>query len=348
MTLRGALLGAGNIAQLGHLPAYAAIPGGGSRCQIVAAADLREENLRRMATLVPGIRTFRRAEELLDSVRPDFVDICAPPFAHRGLIQSAIDAGCHILCEKPLSLTLEDAEAVVHVIRGAPLVFMPGHQYHYAPAWQLLQAAISGGEIGRLRFGCVTIERQRANDGNRHWNPSWRTCGSFSGGGILVDHGTHLLYQLRTVLGDPLRIAAKIETRRHRSYEVEDTAHCYLEFPEALVRVSLTWAGMRRRTLHRYLGTEGCIASDESCLKLSGPSGSRIVRLEDGFSADSSHADWYAPLLEDFLGRIERSDFDRAPLDEAMATLRCTAAAYESALTGRPVDLSARGNAGGS
>ena len=341
MTLRGVLLGAGNIAQYGHLPAYATVSDGGNRCRLVAAADFCEENLGRVATLVPGIKTYTSVDQLLEEVRPDFVDICAPPHAHRDLIEQSIAAGCHILCEKPLSLTLADASYLAGSLRNAPLVFMPGHQYHYAPAWQSVTSAIRAGSIGTVRFGSVTIERQQANDGNTHWNPAWRTCGAFSGGGILMDHGTHLFYQLRAVFGEPIRIAACVETRRHLAYEVEDTACCYLDFGKALVRINLTWAASRRRTVHRYLGTSGQIASDEASVELINSTGARTLCASAGFSADSSHAGWYAPLLRDFLGRIERMDLNREPLDEAVATLRCISAAYESAASGRPVELAA-------
>jgi len=339
LRLQGALLGAGNIALTGHLPAYAAVGNHGGGCDIVAAADPRCENLNRIKELVPGIRTFETAAALLDSVRPDFVDICAPPSEHRALIEQALDGGCHILCEKPLSLTPFDAHALAGRLRAAPVVFMPCHQYHYAPAWSNVRSALDAGEIGRLRYAAITIEREHANAGNRHWNPAWRTCSAISGGGILMDHGTHLFYQLRALLGDPMRVAARIETRLHFEYDVEDTACCYLDFGSALLRLHLTWAGRRRKTVHRYFGDAGSLTCDEGTIEITGRAGTRRLPLEQGFSADSGHSGWYVPLLIDFLNRIERNDLDRSPLDEALATMRWTAAAYASARLGRPLPL---------
>jgi predicted dehydrogenase len=339
LTLRGALLGAGNIAQAGHLPAFVTVSEGGSRCRIVAAADLCHENLEALETRLPGIALFERAEDLLEQIQPDFVDICAPPSVHAELIERALARGCHILCEKPLTTRLEDGEALARRLRSSGTVFMPGHQYHYAPAWKAIRHALSAGEIGELRFGSISIERQQANAGNRFWKPAWRTHGRISGGGILMDHGAHLFYQLRAILGDPVRISAQIATRRHFTYGVEDTASCCLDFDRATVQLQLTWASDRRQTQHRYVGSAGTICCGEAVVEINGRSGRTMVPLPAGFSADSSHSAWYESLFDDFLGRIERSDFDTAPLDEAVAALRWTAAAYDSARLARPVRL---------
>jgi predicted dehydrogenase len=339
LTLRGALLGAGNIAQLGHLPAYAEVSERGTRCRIVAVADLCEENLDRATALVPGAKTYRDAERLLDEMHPDFVDICAPPYAHRQLVELATEHGCHILCEKPLSMNLADAMAIADSLRDRALVFMPGHQYHHAPAWLAISEAAERGEIGVLHSGIVSIERQAANSGNTFWNPRWRTTEALSGGGILMDHGIHLFYQLGSLFGRPRRLSAHVELRRHLSYEVEDTAWCELEFADAVARIELTWASDRRRSVHIYRGAEGDIACDESSLLINGRSGRRRIALNGGFSQDSSHSAWYVPLLNDFLSRIERGDFDRAPLEEALLSMRCALAAYQSARTGQFVDL---------
>lgn len=337
--LRGALLGSGNIAQQGHLPAYQISPEVMCRCAIVAAADLCDENLQQVRKLAPNITTFRQANELLDAIRPDFVDICAPPGAHRELIELAVRYGCHILCEKPLGTTLDDAEAIGRCVRETSLVFMPGHQYHYAPAWQAVSAAIRRGDIGTPRFAGVSIQRQRANDGNPFWRPMWRTHEALSGGGILMDHGTHLLYQLQSLFGEPRRVAACIGTRRHVGYDVEDTASCYIEYDQTLVRMNLTWAAARRRVVHRYFGPLGQILCDDEHVSILTAAGSRSQSFGQGFSSNSSHSSWYTPLLLDFLDRIERSDYERAPLDEAIATIRCATAAYDAARTGQLVQL---------
>src|SRR5207248_6098779 len=87
--LTGALLGAGNIARNGHLPAYLGCPELRERLRITAAADLSPQNLKALRQLLPRARLYTDAAALLDEERPDFVDICAPPYAHRPLIELA-------------------------------------------------------------------------------------------------------------------------------------------------------------------------------------------------------------------------------------------------------------------
>lgn len=337
--LRGALLGAGNIAQHGHLPAYLNASELAGRCQIIAAADLGEENLAQVARQIPGLQTFHHPNDLLASVHPDFVDICTPPSTHREIIELAAEAGCHILCEKPLALTLGEALAIRDHLGDRGVVFLPGHQYHYSPAWQAIRTALCSGAIGTPAIGVVEIERQRANNGNLHWCPSWRTHAALSGGGILMDHGAHLFYQLQSVFGQLRRVAACTENRRHRNYGVEDTAYCYLEYQAITVRARLTWASRRRRTLHRYFGSTGQIESDESGVRILPKAGAPLTLFDQGFSNDSSHSGWYVSLIKEFFDRIEQGNYDRAPLEEAVSALRCAGAAYEAARTHQAVVL---------
>src|SRR5947209_4281884 len=109
--LSGALIGAGNIARNGHLPAYLHHPAVASRLRIVAAADPCPENRAAVEALVPGLRTYAHADELLERETLDFVDICTPPFLHGVLAERALASGCHVLCEKPLATELDEALA---------------------------------------------------------------------------------------------------------------------------------------------------------------------------------------------------------------------------------------------
>jgi len=94
--------------------------------------------------------------------------------------------------------------------------------------------------------------------------------------------------------------------------------------------------------VHRYFGDAGRLTSDEGTIEITGRRGTRRLLLEQGFSADSGHSGWYVPLLLDFFDRIEHTNLDRRPLDEALATLRWSAAAYASARLGGPLALGDR------
>src|SRR5262249_51426445 len=226
--LRGALLGAGNIALRGHAPRWMGDPGLVQDVEIVAVADLSSANRAAASKLFPGARTYDNAEALLAEERLDFCDICTPPFTHRPLVEAAAARGVSVLCEKPIATSVEDAEAIAKSVRDAGIVFAPCHQYHHSPQWQTVARLLP--RIGRIHLVEYEVHRTEANPGNPNWEPSWRTKRDLAGGGILFDHGAHIFYQLRSVLGEPASVQATVRKLHHSQYGVEDSAFVVLDY----------------------------------------------------------------------------------------------------------------------
>ncbi len=335
--MNGALVGAGNIARNGHLPAYLGSEAVRSRLKITAVADLCPENLALVAKALPGVRIYDNADTLLAAEQPDFVDICAPPFTHRGLIERAIQAGCHVICEKPLATDLADALAIRRLVSRAGRVLFPCHQYHYAPQWQAMRQAIESGEVGPVGFALLTVRRTGANPGNSAWNPAWRTDGKLAGGGILVDHGTHLFYQLQSVFGTPYEIACRTE-RRLPGCGVDDTTTIYLRYPSRTIRIYLTWASRSRFSSHRYVGSRGEIVCTDDRITVRIAADEREISFAEGLSQGSAHSEWFAPLLVEFADRVADRDYRTDRLDEAVDVAAYISLAYASASQdGRPM-----------
>jgi predicted dehydrogenase/uncharacterized membrane protein YbhN (UPF0104 family) len=333
--LRGALLGAGHIALRGHAPHWrqAALRG---EAEIVAVADLSEPNREAARRLFPAATVYDSAEELLGRERIDFCDVCTPPFTRVPIVRGAAGRGIHLLCEKPIALGLADAEIIAAEVRGAGIVFKPCHQYHHSPLWQAVVKHLP--DIGRVHLARYEVRRTAANEGSASWQPSWRTTPALAGGGILVDHGSHVFYQLRSVMGEARRIRATVRTLRHRAYEVEDTASVLLDHDDAVAEVSLTWAAGRREICFRLVGAQGEIAGDEHEVRVWNGTEETVV-LRGGLSRGSSHSEWYAPVVADFLGQIRDGVRSREDLDEAVYVARVISSAYESsrALAVRPL-----------
>ena len=333
MKLRGALLGAGNIALRGHAPQW--LGALGADADIVALADLSPANRDAAKVLFPAARVYESAAEALQTEALDFCDICTPPFTHLPLIEVAARRGIHVISEKPLAPTLEEALASARFIREAGIVFQPCHQYNYAPPWQAVVERVP--LLGALHFVEYSVRRTAANEGNAHWAPEWRTRRDLAGGGILVDHGAHILYQLRGVLGEPQRISATVRTLLHHGYGVEDTALLTLDHGTALAEVSLTWAAKRREIAFRFVGERGELVGDESRVRVHAGTTEEVA--VGGLSGNSSHSEWFAPLFKDFIARVRSGNAADEPLDEAIYVARIIERAYASSRMGQTLPL---------
>jgi uncharacterized protein (TIRG00374 family) len=334
--LRGALLGAGNIALRSHAPKWAGDELLRREVEIVAVADLAPSNRDLVRAILPGARLYDEAEELLEREALDFCDICTPPFTHRRLIESAARRGQHILCEKPLAPTVSDAGEIARVVRETGVVFRPCHQYHYSPQWRMVRQLLP--RLGRLHFAEYQVFRTAANEGNPNWSPTWRTNPGFAGGGILVDHGAHILYQLHAVLGEPRTLHAKVARLRHHEYDVEDTACVTLDYGDRMAQVTLTWAACHRAVRLHFVGERGEIWGDDRSVRIH-TQNVEDIRFEDGMSKNSWHAEWYTPLMREFHAQMRSSERSTRDLDEAVHVTRLIALAYESARLGRVLSL---------
>ena len=295
---RGAVLGLGNVAIHGHLPGWLGRPD----VQIVAAADARPSQRAECQARLPGARWYDSPEELLDSESLDFVDVCTPPSSHAPLVLRALDRGLHALCEKPLVSSPDDLRRVADAAASAGTVLHTVHNWHHAPILALTAELIRQGEIGRVQrivWETLRVRPAAAGDGLQ---ANWRVDPAVAGGGVLSDHGWHVFYILPDWVGTrPTSVASRLETRRHTSFAVEDTASVRLGFPGATVDILLTWAADERRNWVEVDGTEGRIELHDDTLVLKGRSGERrwpgLPALSDG----SHHPDWFHKVAERFL-----------------------------------------------
>jgi hypothetical protein len=241
-----------------------------------------------------------------------------------------------VVCEKPIAPNLEDAEAIARAVCAAGIVFVPCHQYHHSPQWLAVERLLP--RIGRIHLAEYEVHRTEANPGNPNWSPAWRTNRALAGGGILFDHGAHILYQLRSVLGEPAAVQATVRTLGHADYGVEDSAFVVLDYGDRLAQVRLTWAARRRSIHFHFVGADGELVGDEERVVVRAAT-TEEVPFAAGMSGNSSHSEWYAPLLRGFVDRVRQGDASTGPLEEALSVARVISRAYESSRLGRALPL---------
>ena len=329
--LRGAVIGLGNVALHGHLPGWLGRPD----VRIVAAADARAAQRAECAARLPGARWYDSPEDLLAGEPLDFVDICTPPSSHARLIERALDRGLHVLCEKPLVSSPEELCRVATAAAGAGRVLHTVHNWHHAPILRMVGDLIHQGEIGSVRrIAWETLRVKPAAAGDGH-DGNWRVDPAIAGGGVLTDHGWHVFYVLPAWVGArPTRVGARLETRRHTAFAVEDTALVRLVFPDAGVDILLTWAADERRNTVAVEGTEGRIELRDDTLVLEAKGGLRrwpgLPALSDG----SHHPDWFHKVVNHFLAAVAGDAPADANLTEAALCAEIEHLARESSRRG--------------
>ena len=328
--LRGAIIGLGNVAVNGHLPGWL------SRrdVEIVAVAETNPERQADVAARLPGARWYDSAEALLAGETLDFVDICTPPATHAGLIRSALRHGLHVLCEKPLVCGMEELRELTRMAEEADKALFTVHNWHHAPIIRFVRDLLRQGAIGEVRHcGWEVLRTKPAITGSGQGG-NWRLDPAMAGGGILVDHGWHVFYILHGWLEQaPTRVSARLETRRHTQYPLEDTATVWLEFPHVAGEVFLTWAADARQTGAELEGTRGSIRVEENTVVLNVAGTDRAEQrwtFPSSLSDGSHHPDWFGGVADGFVAGMRDETARRTNLSEASLCVAQLAMAQES------------------
>ncbi len=183
-----AIIGLGNVAEP-HLVAYQTLP----EVEVIAAVEPRIDRREEVCSRY-GLRGFASAEAMFSECRPDIACILTPAQTHRSMTECCAAAGAHILCEKPMAVTLDDAIAMSECCVRHNVQFFYGSSYRYLPAVQEAKALISSGAIGTVR---LVIEEAISGQGAAAFqalSSAHYPVGGPGGGGYgLVDHGIHML-----------------------------------------------------------------------------------------------------------------------------------------------------------
>lgn len=323
-SLRGAIIGFGGVAEHGHLPAWRA----SADMRIVAVAEPDADRRARAQALLPGTAVYGDAARLFRETPLDFVDIATPPSLHAPLIVAAAAAGVHVLCEKPLTPSLQDYEQVRDAVLDGGVTLFTVHNWKFSDPFRRVQALVADNAIGPL----VSIEFETVRDGCASGPADdWRTRRRLAGGGILVDHGWHAFYlMLRFARERPRTIRAVLAQRRYLTADVEDTAECTIEFPSLVGRLHLTWAGEERRTQWRLHGRAGRIEVTDDVIVVHRGGASDSFVCAQSLSAGSHHPEWFAPVIDAFRREVTDSTARGENLAEAELCTLLLSHAYGS------------------
>lgn len=131
-----------------HVRNFAALPG----ADVVGVADLRQERLARIKSIQPGVATFSTASEMMATARPDAVVVATPTMTHFEVVGQALKAGKHVLSEKPLCLTVAEADELVALAAARDLRLMVGHVFLFNPGILKIRELVASSHLGRVFY----------------------------------------------------------------------------------------------------------------------------------------------------------------------------------------------------
>ncbi|HEV3228206.1 MAG TPA: Gfo/Idh/MocA family oxidoreductase [Solirubrobacteraceae bacterium] len=264
------------------------------------------------------------------------VVVASPSALHAGQAAAALEAGCHVLVEKPLATNLEDARRVVALGQRTGVTGAVGMNLRFHSAVVALRRLVEGGTLGELYYAQASYGQDL-----RRWRPGTDYRDSYSarselGGGIVLD-AIHELDYLLWLLGPVATVAAEADHLSALEVDVEDIAVVVARFAAgALATIDLNFLepGFRRRCL--LVGSEAVAECDLA-------TGALVLRRSDGESeeidARCDPRDTYRAELVDFIDAIERRREPRCPLADGAAGVAFAEAIKESALGGLRVVL---------
>ncbi|RYG52161.1 MAG: Gfo/Idh/MocA family oxidoreductase [Chitinophagaceae bacterium] len=338
-----AILGAGFITDI-HMESYHRfIP----EAEVVAVYARKIEKAKDFAAKYHIPKYFDNIDTLLAETDCEIVDICLPNFLHADACIKAAKAGKHIIIEKPLAVTLEEADAMIAECKKANVKLMYAEELCFAPKYERVRQLVKEGAVGE-----VYMLKQAEKHSGPHTD--WFYDVNLSGGGVLMDMGCHAMEWFRWMLGNakPISVYASLSTVLHKERtKGEDNSIVIIEFENGVTAVAEnSWAkhgGMDDRS--EVHGTGGVIYADLFM------GNSAISYSKHGYGYAMEKADttvgWSFTVFEEVFNQgyphelkhfVDCVQNNKEPLvtgDDGRVVLEILYAAYASAGSGKKIML---------
>ena len=325
-----------------HLHAYRRLP---ELYDVVAVCDVDAARAAEAAARWGVDRWCTDPVELLAGAEGaiDVVDVCTPPHLHVEHTTAALDAGCDVICEKPVARSLAELDELHARAVDAGRLLMPVFQYRFGHGVQKLRALVDAGLTGRAFTTTVEVSWRRGVD---YYAVPWRGRWATELGGVLLSHGTHALDLLCYVLGRPARVSARVATRVN-PIEVDDCAVALVEMEDgSLASVSATLGSAVEISRHRFCFEHLVAESNTSPYRnaaepwtFATADPEWTTKVEDALARFAGGPQGYAGQLARFHAARRRGEPLPVTIEDARTSLELVSAVYRSAATGREVSL---------
>ncbi|MFD3445858.1 Gfo/Idh/MocA family protein [Microbacteriaceae bacterium 4G12] len=329
--IKVAVIGCGSIAKYRHLPEYQF----NKNVELIAVCDRNEERVNRVAKQY-GVKAYTKYEDLLASGTVDAVSVCTPNYLHAPISIAALNNGIHVLCEKPMATSEEEAKAMIEAAKTNGKKLMIGHNQRFVSSHQKARELIQNGEIGKI----YSFRTAFGHGGPEGWSADGKASWFFKKEeaciGAMGDLGVHKADLLRYLLGEEfVEVGAFVESNAKDFADVDDNAVCVLKTESGIIgTLAASWA---------YTGKEDnstIIYGEKAILRLEEhPVYSLIVQYATGevvnyelgkIQSNDEGGQNNSHVIEEFVQAILNDEEPSIPGEEGFKSLSVILAALQS------------------
>lgn len=243
------LVGAGGIAQ-SYLQAFQT----SDIAELVAIADVRAEAAAAMAEKA-HCRSFSSHEAMINAIDLDAVIVCTPPVSHPNICIEFLERGVHVLCEKPLSVNSRSAVAMQEAAERSGTILTMASKFRYVEDVIKAKQIVASGILGEV------VLFENAFTARVDMTHRWNANPAISGGGVLIDNGTHSLDIMRYFLGALAEVQV-VEGKRIQGLPIEDTVRIFAKSTSGIMgNIDLSWSINKELDYYiRIYGSQGTIS----------------------------------------------------------------------------------------
>lgn len=348
--LRIGMIGAGNIANM-HIDSYKNVP----NAEVVALCDIDEARLKKTAQKYGITKTYTSVTEMLNNEQLDAADVCVWNCNHAKCAIEALNAGLHVLCEKPMAYSAEEAEQMLEAAEKNNKLLMIGFVMRFANEALVSKEFISKDYLGDIYHSKATYLRRHGAPGG------WFSNKALSGGGPVIDLGVHVIDITRYLMGNPEPVSVyavthdKLKNRPSLKndvgwkpdgasdddiYDVEDFATAIIRYKNGSTTLLETSYSLNGEpcTKRELFGTKGGIKIEKD-FKIYTELEGYLSDITPDMSLIKGNSDMFTNEMAHFVDCCLNGTECIAPAKDGVTIMKILDAIYESAKTGHEVML---------
>lgn len=288
--------------------------------RLAAVCDVRADWVAELAAKTES-KAYTSAEEMARTGDLDAVIVCTPPATHPQVAETFLKLGVPVLCEKPLAVDVESARSILAASEASGTFVTMASKFRFVDDVKRAKKMIDGGELGQI----ILVENAFNSPVNMAGR--WNSRREISGGGVLIDNGTHSVDIVRYLIG-PVAAVRAVQNTFTPGLPVEDNVDLFLNTDAgAKARVDLSWTFDKQLTNYiSVYGTEATLHVGWKETRISRKGSGKWEKVGDGYNKVTA----FAGNLANFLAAAEGAEPPLVTVADAMASVKVIAAAYAS------------------